>query len=113
MDWLLDQSLGQFLWISNRGGGKNELRRGTIEFRHPFEPADHIGNMGAKHAPVGMSLIDDNETQVCKEVAPVGVMRQNAGVEHIRVRQYDTRVLADERPRRGRSIAVIDGRVEQ
>ena len=95
MNSFFDQPLCQFLWISNRGGGQNELRSCAIEIRHPFEPADHIGNMGTKHAPIGMGFIDDNETQVGEEVAPVGVMRQDPGMEHVRIGQYDTRVPAN------------------
>ena len=87
------------------------MRVCTIEIRHTFEPADDIGNMRAKDTAIGVGFIDDDKAQVGEEVAPVGVMRQDARVKHVGIGQNDARILADGGAVFLRSVAIIDGSV--
>ena len=109
VDRFFDQTFGQLLRITNRGGGQDELRPRTVELRHPLQSAKHIGDVRAKDAAVGMGLVDDHIFQAAEEIEPVGVMRQDPGVQHIRVGEHDAGVFADGRAVLLRSVAVIDG----
>ena len=94
-DRRFDQPLGQFRWVADGGGGQDELRLRPVEGRHALQPADDIGDVRAEHAPVGMHLVDDHEAQVAQEIRPVGVVRQDAGVQHVGVGEDDAGVFAD------------------
>jgi hypothetical protein len=103
-----DQSFGQFLWIADGGGGQDELRIRSVEFCHALQPPDYIGEMRTEHAAVGVHLINYNESQIAEKVRPVGVMRQNSGMEHVGVGENDIGVFTDNRTMGLGRIAVVD-----
>ena len=45
--------------------------------------------MGAEDSPVGMKLIDDEVSQVLKELDPFGMVGKNPRMEHIRIGDHD------------------------
>ena len=96
-------------WIANRGRGENELRIGPIESGHTFQPPQYVRHVRAEHAPIGVHFIDDYEFQVAKKLRPIGVMRQNAGVEHIGVGKDDVRIFADGGAVALRCIPIVNG----
>ena len=110
MDGLFDESFCELLWIPDRGRGQDELRRCAVKICHAFDAPDHVGDVRAEDSSIGMSLINDDELQVREELQPVGVMRQDARVQHIGVGQHDARVLADGGAILLRSIAIVDRR---
>ena len=64
--------------------------------------------MRAEHAPVGMHFINDDEMQVAEEFLPVGVMGQDAGVQHVGIGQDYAGALADGLAVTLGSITVVD-----
>ena len=70
------------------------MRLAAIKVAQAQKAAQHIGQVGAKYAAVGVDLVDDDVLQVFKELHPFGVVGQDAGVEHIRVGHHDMPRLA-------------------
>ena len=95
VDWFFDQSFRQFLWIANGRRGKDELRPGPIKVCNPLESANDVGNVRAEDTAIGVGFINDDISQAGKEVAPVGVMRQDTCMQHVGIGQNDTGILAN------------------
>jgi hypothetical protein len=73
------------------------------------QPLQHVVEVAAEDAAVGMQLVEDDPAQVGEERSPGGPAPEDAEVEHVGVRDDDPReLLADERPLRRRSVAVVD-----
>ena len=51
--------------------------------------------MRAEDSAIGVGFVNDDEFQVAEKVTPVGVMRQNARVEHVGIAQDDAGVFAN------------------
>ena len=64
--------------------------------------------MRAEHAAVDVRLVHDDVAQVREHVAPAVVMRQDADVEHVRVREDEVRPAADLPAPLARRVAVVD-----
>jgi len=63
--------------------------------------------MATEDSTVRVELVDDDIAKVLKEGGPLGVVRQDPGVEHIGVRQHEVRPRADGTPRVLRRVAVV------
>jgi hypothetical protein len=57
----------------------------AVEARDAHEAPHHVGQVRAEHAAVGVQLVHHHVAQVGEEARPVGVVRQDAGVQHVRV----------------------------
>ena len=68
--------------------------------------------MRAEDAAVHVRLVDDDVAEVREHVAPAVVVREDADVEHVRVREHDVRPLADLPAALARRVAVVDRRPE-
>jgi hypothetical protein len=66
----------------------------------------------SEDASQDVSLVYSHELEVAQEVAPGLVVRQDADVQHVRVRQDDVRLAAHLGPQRCRRIAVVGCRVD-
>ena len=63
--------------------------------------------MAAEHAAIGMQLVDDDVAQVLEEPRPTCMVRQHAGVKHVRVGENDVGTLPDRFARVLRRVAVV------
>ena len=84
----------------------------AIELCHTLEPANDIGNMRAEDSAVGVGFVDDNEFEVGKKIAPVGVMRQDTRVQHVWICENDAGSFTNGRAMRLRRVTVVDGRYQ-
>ena len=64
--------------------------------------------MRAEDAAVDVRLVDDDVAEVREDVSPAVVVREDADVEHVRVREDDVRPLADLPAPLARRVAVVD-----
>ena len=101
------QRLGQFFRIGNRCAAQDELRMASVEFAQAQQTAQDVGQVAAENAPVGMDFVDNDILQVFKELDPFRMMRQDAGMQHVRIGHDDVPGLAHGAPRRSRGIPVI------
>ena len=72
-----------------------------------LEPPQHIGEVAAEDAPIGVELVDDDVAEILEEVHPLGVMRQDSRVEHVGIGQHQVGACAHRAPRVLRRVAVI------
>ena len=63
--------------------------------------------MAAEYPAIDVKLVHHHVLQVGKELLPLGMVRQNAGVEHVRVGDHDVTLLADCLPGVVGRVAVI------
>ncbi|MCW0466126.1 hypothetical protein NB705_003199 [Xanthomonas sacchari] len=103
---LLDQRLGVSARVADGGRAQDELRRDAVERADALEPAQHVGDVAAEHAAVGVDLVDHHIAQVLEELRPLGVMRQDRLVQHVRVADHDVAVQADRLARIAGGVAV-------
>ena len=107
-----DEPLRMLARVGDRGRATDDLRRAAVEAAHPEEAAEHVGEVGPKHSPVGVQLVEHDESQVLEQAEPFRVMRKDARVQHIRVRDHDVAGGADRAPRIVRGVAVVGRRPE-
>ena len=63
--------------------------------------------MAAEHATIGVQFVQHHVAQILKQTLPARVVRQDSGVQHVRVGQHDVAALANRLARVCRSIAVV------
>jgi hypothetical protein len=66
--------------------------------------------MGAEHSAVDVRLVHHDVAEVLQDVSPTVVMRKDANVEHVGVREDQIRPLADLPAALGLRVPVVDGR---
>ena len=101
------QRLRQLHRVLNGGTAQNILGVAAVKLAQPFQPPEHIGQMTAEHAAVGVNFVDDNVLQIFKQLHPLGMVGQNVGMEHIRVGDHDMARLTDGFPGGVLGIAVV------
>jgi len=106
MHLFFHQRFGMRMRVADGGRAQDELRAHAVERADALEPADHVGDVAAEHAAVGMDLIDHHVAQVLEELRPLGVVRQDRLVQHVRVADHDVAVQADRLARVAGRIAV-------
>lgn len=102
-----DQSLGEFGGIGDGRRGENELRRGAIERGNAFQATHHIRDVRTEHTAIRVHLVHHDESQMPEKFRPQGVMRQNAGVQHIGIGDDDARSPPNRRARVLGRIAIV------
>ncbi|MEI2690010.1 MAG: hypothetical protein V9H69_09945 [Anaerolineae bacterium] len=108
-DRRIDQPLRQLLRIGQSCGGGQEARNAAVEAAEALQPAQHIGHMAAEHPAVDMQLVQHHVAQPSQQFGPLGVVRQDAGVQHVRVAEDDTGLPADAGALALRGVAVVGG----
>ncbi|MNS86437.1 hypothetical protein D3C72_1203430 [compost metagenome] len=83
------------LRVADGGRAQDELRLHPVERADALEPAQHVGDVAAEHAAIGVHFVDDDVAQVLEELRPLGVMRQDRLVQHVRVGNHDVAMQAD------------------
>ncbi len=78
LDLFLDQLLRQLARIRNRRRAADELRIGAVKARHAPKPPQHVRQMAAEHAAIGVQFIQHDVAQIFEQPHPVRVVRQNA-----------------------------------
>ncbi len=96
--------------VCDRGRRKEKLRLGAIQAREPTQAPDHVPDVRPEDAAVHVCLVDDDVAQVVEDVGPTVVVRQDADVQHVRIRQDHVRRVPDLPAAFRLRISVIDGR---
>jgi len=87
--WPAGKRLGQHLRIPDRRRAANDLRPAPVVVAQPQEPPEHVGDVTAEHAAVRVRLVDNYVAQLLEQLEPLRVMRQDPGMEHVRVGHDD------------------------
>ena len=89
LDRRLEDPLGQLARVGDGGAGADEDRVGAVVAADAAQAPDHVGDVAAEEAAVGVQLVDDHELQVLEQLEPLGVVGEDRGVEHVRVGDDD------------------------
>ncbi len=108
-DGFFDQFFGELARVANGCGSQDELRFRAVEVGDAFDAAQDVRHVRAKDTTISVRFVDDDVFQVGEEIGPVGVMRQDAGVEHVGVGEDDARTGTDLGAVGGGRVAVVDG----
>ena len=103
----LQEVLCVLLGVGNRSGTADKYRVGAIEAADPLQTPEHIGEVATEHPSVDVQLVHHHVSQVGKELLPLGVVGQDAGVEHVGVGDHYVALLADGLTRVIRRVSVI------
>ncbi len=90
--------------IGDRGRAADELRFASVKPGDALQPAKHVAKVAAEHAAIGVQLVEHHVTQIFKQASPTGVMRKDAGVQHVRIGKNDMAFFAD-------GLASVAGRI--
>ena len=102
------EPLGELDRVGDRGRGEHESRVGPVDARHAPQAAEDVCDVRAEDAAVGVRFVDHHPPQPGEHLAPAAVVRQNAHVQHVRVRQDEVGASADRRAVIPRRVAVVD-----
>ena len=105
---LSDQPLGEFDRIGDRRRGEQEAGCRTVCCADPPEPPDHVRDVRAEDAAVGVGLVDHHPVEPFEEVPPRLVVGQDPDVEHVGVGHHQVRFPADRGPAVPWGIPVVD-----
>src|SRR5713226_1007478 len=93
-------------------GAADELRIAAVKTGDAAKPAEDITQMAAEDAAIGVQFIEDNVAQVFEQPGPAGVVREDAGVQHVRIGQDDVAFFANGFTGVGGGVAVIGENAE-
>ena len=111
-DGLANHRLGELLRVADGGRAADEGGICAVEGADALQAADHVGQVRAEHAPVGVDLVDDHILQVFEQLDPLCVVGQYALVQHVRVGNHNVARLPYRRARRSGRIPVVGIRLD-
>jgi len=95
--------------VPDGGGGGDELRSRSVERAEPLQAGQDVVHVGAEDPAVDMHLVQHDVAQVGQHLPPVAVVRQDAEMQHVRVRdQHVRRSALDLAAACRRGVAVVD-----
>ena len=100
---------GRHLRLGDGGRGQHEGGVGAVQRRHPPQPPQDLGDVGAEDAAVVVALVDDDVAQGAEEPRPARVAGQQGAVQHVGVGQDVLAVVARPLPHLGGGVAVVGG----
>ena len=107
LERLLGQALGQLARIGDRRRRAEKHRIRPVVPADPPQPPQHVAEMAAEDAAIGVQLVDDHVAQVLEQLRPPRMVRQDARVHHVRIAEHEVRARADRPPRVLRRVAVV------
>ena len=107
-----EEGVRELARVGDRRGGEEELRLGSVDRGRPAQPPQDVPHVRAEHAPVDVRLVDHHEAEVREHVGPAVVVREDADVEHVGVREDEVRPPPDVPAALGLRVAVVDRRAQ-
>ncbi len=95
--------------VGDGGTGENKARLAAIKRANPLQSAQHVGNLAAKDAAIGVHFIDHDIAQPAEKVSPLHVIGQDASVQHVGVAEDDAGAFANARPVAGWGVTIVGG----
>ena len=106
-DFRFEKAACQISGIGNRSRAANELRVAAVEARNTPETPEDVAQVAAKDATISVQLVDYDVAQIFEEARPAGVVREDPGVQHVRVGQDHVAFFANGFARVGGSVTVV------
>ncbi len=88
-DGAADDVLGQLARVGDGGGAADEERVGAVEAADAAKTTHDVRDVAPEHAAVLVQLVDDDVAEILEQLHPLGVVRQDGGVEHVGIGDDD------------------------
>ena len=112
--WPTRQHRGEFARVPDGGRAADDDRLAAVVGADPEEATKDVGDVAAEYPAIRVQLVDDDDLELLEQLEPLGVVREDRRMEHVRVGDDDLAGGAD-RPsgwapgcRRRRSTSRID-----
>ena len=106
-------ALGDRIGIGDGRRRQEELRLAPVEAADAAQSAQDVGDVRPEDASIDVHLVDHHRGQIREERGPARVLRQDAGVQHVGVREHDARAVANLGALAGGRIAVVGAAVRR
>ena len=93
--------------IADRGRAAHDNRVRSVVGTEPEQPAQHVGDVAAEDSAVCVQLVDDDDPELLEQLEPLRVVRQDPGMQHVRVRDDDLAGRPNGVPNGRRRVAVV------
>ena len=80
-----------------------------MELADASQPPQHVGEVAAEDAAVGVQFVDDHIAQVAEQFGPLQMVRQDTGVQHVGVGEEQAGALAGRGALTLWRVAVVGG----
>ncbi len=103
-----EQRVGELGRVGDRRGGQQELRLRPVDAGESPQAAQHVADVRAEDAAVHVRLVHDDVAEVREHVAPAVVVREDADMQHVGVREDEVRPAANLPALLAGGVAVVD-----
>ena len=107
LERLLGEALGQLARVRDRRRRAEEHRVRSVVPADAAQPPQHVAQVAAEDAAIGVQLVDDHVAQVLEQLRPARMVRQDARVHHVGVAEHEVRARPDRPARVLRRVAVV------
>ena len=107
LEGLAGERLRQLARIGDGGRAADELRMGIVELADALQAAQQVRQVAAVDAAIVVQLVDHDVAQVLEVARPFGVVRQDAGVQHVGIGEHHVGALADGAARVLGGVAIV------
>src|SRR5262249_24227414 len=107
-DFSFDQARNKFAQISNHSGATNKLQLASIKPHDTAQPTKNVAKMAAENATINIEFVQHDIAQILEQARPAHVIRQDSGVQHVRIHQNHIAFFADGFACIGEHIAVVN-----
>ena len=107
LERLLGEPLGELARVRDRRRRAEEHRVRPVVAADAPQPPQHVAEVAAEHAAIGVQLVDDDVAQVLEQLRPARVVRQDARVQHVGIAEHQVRARPNRPPRVLRRVAVV------
>jgi len=84
----------------------------AVERADPPQPAEDVRDVAAEDAAIRVQLVEHDVLEVLEQLHPLGVVGEDPGVEHVRIRDDHVPGGTDRGPGLRRRVAVVGERLQ-
>src|SRR6266436_5854415 len=106
-DFGLKKAGSEVAGVGDGCGAADEIRIAAVEASDATKAAEDVAEVAAEDAAVGVQLVEHDVAEAFEEARPARVMREDPGVQHVRVGQDDVAFFANGFAGVSGSVAVI------
>ena len=109
-DRAADERRGELARVPDGRRAAHDDRVAAVVGADPEQSPEHVRDVPAEHAAIGVQLVDDDVAQLLEQQEPLGVVGQDRRAQHVRVGRHDLARAPDGRPDRRRRVPVVGRR---
>ena len=107
LERLLGEPLGELARVGNRRRRAEKDRVRSVVPADAAQPPQHVAQVAAEDAAIGVQLVDDDVAQVFEQLRPARMVRQDARVHHVGIAEHEVGARPDRAAGVLRRIAVV------